>query len=319
MLVKAWLSIPWIAVVAACELVTEPAVPPPVEVPADTRAPRLILWGPLVASQGGTLAVFFEVDEDVSELGLSVLGRTRRVYPMEDGKFRALVGVPIRTEPGEHPLTLWAVDRAGNEARGATTVDIEARSFPFVGRLRGLAGGTDDAERQAVRVERDDAFAEVVPTQLWSGPMAMPADGVVTSAFGAYREYPDGSRSYHDATDIARRRGVPVTAAASGRVRLARDQANHGNGIVLHHGQGVLTLYSHLETMEVAEGQPVTKGQRLGTMGATGRTTGPHLHFGVIVDGVPVDPAPWWEGTVPPSPTSWNEVPLSTPQPPPGR
>ena len=126
--------------------------------------------------------------------------------------------------------------------------------------------------------------------------------------FGAYREYPDGSRSHHDATDIARRTGAPIVAAAAGRVRLARDQANHGNSVVVHHGQGVVTLYSHLDTMAVAEGQEVAAGQHLGTMGATGRTTGPHLHFGVVVDGVPVDPQPWWGASIGEAPRSWRVV-----------
>jgi murein DD-endopeptidase MepM/ murein hydrolase activator NlpD len=243
--------------------------------------------------QGHTLGVHLTLDEPGTAT-LSFLDRPRPLYPHGDGQ-RALVGVPIRTPAGPTPLTVTTEDALGNRGTFTATVGILAVDWPFTGKLP-LSRRKATVPSEAIvrmRGERDPIYAEDTPDALWTGPMRLPVDGRHTSAFGTYREYPDGKRSHHDAEDIARKPGTPIRAAADGIVRLARLQAVHGNATLIAHGQGVVSLYSHQQALRVAEGDRVTAGQVIGTLGSTGRSTGPHLHWGVVVDEVPVDPMEW--------------------------
>ncbi len=248
-----------------------------------------------MATQGHTLPVLLRTDEPAT-LSVTLLERARSVFPIADDTWRALVGVAIRTPAGPARLVVTATDQAGNRATVETEVQVEGVDWPFTGPLP-MSRAAARVEPEGIvrmRAERDAVYRTSTPRPLWSGPLQVPVEGGThTSPYGSFREYPDGSRSYHDAEDIARRRGVPVHAAGSGTVALARSQSLHGNAVLLNHGQKVVTLYSHLDRVDVTEGQAVVPGTLLGSMGSTGRTTGPHLHWGIVVDEVAVDPMEW--------------------------
>lgn len=267
------------------------------EVEVDVSPPRVELAErALTVEQGHTLPLVFRSDEP-AELTVTVLERERQLHPVGEQRWRALVGVPIRQPEGPMPLRVTATDALGNTATYEQPLQVVGVDWPFTGKLP-LSRKKASVPAPAIvkmRSERDPVYAQNTPEQLWSGTLQIPTTGRTTSAFGTYREYPDGRRSHHDAEDIARRRGTPVYAAANGEVKLARNQAVHGNAVLLGHGQGVVTLYSHLDRLDVREGQTVERGDLLGTMGSTGRSTGPHLHWGIVVDGVPVDPMQWTE------------------------
>jgi murein DD-endopeptidase MepM/ murein hydrolase activator NlpD len=97
-------------------------------------------------------------------------------------------------------------------------------------------------------------------------------------------------RSYHNGIDFRALQGTPAMAANSGTVRLAKGLFYSGNAIIVDHGTGIFTIYAHLDRFKVATGQQVSKGQVIGLTGDTGRVSGPHLHWGVKVSGVAVDP-----------------------------
>jgi murein DD-endopeptidase MepM/ murein hydrolase activator NlpD len=119
---------------------------------------------------------------------------------------------------------------------------------------------------------------------------ASPVPGVESSGYG-WRDDPfHGRRKFHSGTDYRADRGTPVFAAGSGRVIFAGSQHGYGRAILIDHGNGLLTRYGHLHKIEVQEGAEVTAAMRIGQVGATGRATGPHLHFEVRLDGRPVDP-----------------------------
>ncbi len=144
-----------------------------------------------------------------------------------------------------------------------------------------------------------DAVPAVAPV---AAPPAAPAtlanplpDGKLTSGFGARRDPKDGRRTHHDGVDISAPLGTAVLAPAAGRVKVATDHYGsddrHGKTVVIDHGDGLETLYAHLDTILVERGQAVAAGDRIGTVGSTGWVTGPHLHLEVLEDGKPVDPA----------------------------
>ncbi|MBQ4326284.1 MAG: M23 family metallopeptidase [Mailhella sp.] len=126
----------------------------------------------------------------------------------------------------------------------------------------------------------------------WSLPIARPVPGGITSAFGGRRVFNGQPRAPHKGTDMRCAEGTPVKSACAGTVLFAEDTYFGGKTVYVDHGQGVISTYSHLSAFDVKTGERVKKGQTIGRSGATGRVTGPHLHFGFLVQGVAVDAMP---------------------------
>ncbi|MDE2868187.1 MAG: M23 family metallopeptidase [Chloroflexota bacterium] len=129
---------------------------------------------------------------------------------------------------------------------------------------------------------------------IWTGVFGIPASGSPTSPYGQRRVFHPGAIPYvHEGADVAAPLGALVVTPAAGRVAWAGPLAIRGNSVVLDHGFGVYSVVVHLDRIDVAAGATVTPGQALGTIGSTGRSTGPHLHWEVLVGGVAVDPTVW--------------------------
>jgi murein DD-endopeptidase MepM/ murein hydrolase activator NlpD len=126
-----------------------------------------------------------------------------------------------------------------------------------------------------------------------TGEFVRPTAGRVTSPFGMRRHPVHGDMRMHNGIDIGAPHGQAIVAADSGTVVTSQFNASYGNFIVISHGNGVSTLYAHLSTRQVSVGDTVTRGQRIGLVGSTGVSTGPHLHFEVIVNGTRVNPMRW--------------------------
>ncbi len=147
----------------------------------------------------------------------------------------------------------------------------------------------EEARRRAVEEQRRAAEAADGPFQL----VAWPADGVLTSPFGPRIHPIFGTRRPHNGIDLDGSTGDPVRAARSGEVIVAGWREGFGNTIVLYHGLGYSTLYAHMSRIAVSVGEEVESGDRIGSIGSTGWSTGPHLHFEFRIDGEAVDPMPY--------------------------
>jgi murein DD-endopeptidase MepM/ murein hydrolase activator NlpD len=133
-------------------------------------------------------------------------------------------------------------------------------------------------------------FLEDQKTLLASTPSIWPAKGWLSSAFG-YRESPfTGEKEFHQGIDVSTRTGAPIMASADGVVLFTGWDRGYGRVVVIKHGQGFETKYAHLKKSVVKRGQHVKRGETIGLVGASGRTTGPHLHYEVHLNGVPVNP-----------------------------
>jgi len=160
-----------------------------------------------------------------------------------------------------------------------------------------LGGSGVAASPEEVQRDHDVRFVEhvaVTGPPRWPGPWILPVEGEVTGVFGARRSY-DGvlSDQWHRGHDIAAQHGDPIVAPAPGTVVWTGDLAIHGIGVILDHGAGVYSGYWHMSLIAVDPGDAVEAGDWLGNIGTTGLSTGPHLHWEVIVQGVDVDPVQW--------------------------
>jgi len=221
--------------------------------------------------------------------------RPLRWFPASGGR-AALVGVDLETPPG--PLA-WRLTRpmanGGALVVGAGVVTVRPRSFP-IQRLTLPPEQVDLDAAALARVASERAQLGAVlgvslPERLWQDAFRPPlAAGQPTGAFGLRRIINGLPRSPHAGVDWAAPRGTPVLAANTGRVALVAEHFFPGRLVVLDHGLGLFTLYFHLDAATVAPGDVVRAGQPIGAVGATGRATGPHLHFAVVLDGARVDP-----------------------------
>jgi murein DD-endopeptidase MepM/ murein hydrolase activator NlpD len=171
-----------------------------------------------------------------------------------------------------------------HQLAGATRQSRHRRMTEMLGQLTTAAG----AEAQSLGALI--SHLEHQTARLGSTPSIAPARGWITSTFG-YRQSPfTGGREFHKGLDIAGRSRTPIVASADGDVVFAGERRALGNSVTLRHGYGIETIYGHLEELEVKAGDKVKRGQKIGLMGNTGRSTGPHLHYQVHVNGTPVDP-----------------------------
>lgn len=150
------------------------------------------------------------------------------------------------------------------------------------------------ADNVAIKAARAKALAS--KWEAFAKPWVWPAQGELSGVFGSRRLYDGQEKSWHRGTDIAAPTGTPVVAPAGGVVRLARKTFLTGNLLLLDHGYGVTSLYAHLSRMNVKVGDRVQQGEEIGRVGTTGRSSGPHLHWGIYWRRVPINATLWVEG-----------------------
>jgi len=203
----------------------------------------------------------------------------------------AVLGLGLSTEPGEYHVQ---VRQPGQDPRQVAFQVVDKKYA--VQELKVAPGQVnlspeDEArvtqEREKVRVALQ-GFTPDAPATLRFAP---PIPGRRSSSFGLRRVFNGESRSPHSGMDIAAPTGTPIKAPLPGRVVDVGSYFFNGNNVVVDHGQGLMTMYCHLSKIRVEMGQELKAGDVLGDVGATGRVTGPHLHWGVTLNGASVDPA----------------------------
>jgi murein DD-endopeptidase MepM/ murein hydrolase activator NlpD len=303
--------------------------PTALEIPlvVDLAPPRLAIQtgGLTYVRRGGAAVVAYTVAEPAARDGVEVADR---FFPGIDwpaacaGCRLALFAVPIDA-PEEPPIRVVAEDRAGNRSASSWATRLQPHDFPQVPiqltrsfldvKIGELAQQLeiDATDRVAAfqdinsRIRaRDEARIRELATgppgpPLWRGAFQQLADSKVTSLFPERRRYLlDGkvvSEATHYGFDLASLAGAPITASNAGRVLFTGNLGIYGDTVLLDHGLGVVSLYAHLASIEVSQGEEVAQGQRLGLSGQTGLAGGDHLHFAILVGGVYVDPREWWD------------------------
>ncbi len=215
--------------------------------------------------------------------------RTVQAFGLGPGKWEALVGIDLAARPGTQVVSVEAgADRATRE------LIVKAKTF----QTRRLTVDPDfvtPPPSAEARIEADakllaNTWESSASARLWSAPFSRPVTDAANSAFGTRSIFNGVPRNAHGGADFLSPAGTLVHAPNAGRVLVARDLYYSGNTVVIDHGLGLFSMFAHLSAFDVQEGQVVENRAILGKVGATGRVTGPHLHWAVRANGARVDP-----------------------------
>ena len=251
---------------------------------------------PSAPQQGDTISVNVITDDDNTPPQVSV---NEIDYPVfeTNGQYRAFVPTSPLNTAGKMTVLVRGDGRTSNMG-----VWLKNRTFPI--QRIWLSG---KASRPATQLELNKVreFKELVtPQKFWQGSFVRPSAARISAGFGIRRYYNNvfANDYYHKGVDYAGGYGSPVVAPAAGKIRLVGKESDgfhvHGNIVGIDHGQGVVSVFMHLQDITVTEEMMVKPGQQIGTIGSTGASTGPHLHWGLYVNQVAVDPVPWRFGVI---------------------
>lgn len=277
-------------------------------------------------NQGGAGLVVYQTSSDTEKSGVYVGDLFFPGYPVDETRTKGICTCYFAAphDIGRNVnITLWAQDRAGNHTRNSLHHRVRAKRFRkdnmnitdgFLERiLPYFSYKMFDADEtpldkylkinNEVRKENHNILLklqkESSPTRMWEGTWLRLDNAATMARFADHRFYYYKGEKIdekdHMGVDLASLANSPVPAANSGRVLYAGRLGIYGETVLIDHGQRVTSLYGHLSSIQVGKGQEVKKGDIIGTTGSTGLAGGDHLHFGVMINGVPVNPVEWWD------------------------
>jgi hypothetical protein len=265
--------------------------------PCWAASPKILL-STTTLLPGETLRVELDGLAPDAKLRAHFGGKYYPFYAVGPNAQRALIGVKLDEPPARQPLDVRLFSPTQMKWSSLDVQEIEISSRPAqVENVNFSAEKTAlmRAEHQeGLQIHRANRFLS--RDQQWEGVFMYPVSGPVIGEFGI-RRIRNGNiqAGFHKGVDLKSNKGTPVLAANSGTVVLAARYKAHGKTVLINHGQGVMTIYLHLQSIQVKLHQKVRKGETMGLVGSTGMSTAPHVHFQVYVHGVPVDPKPWTE------------------------
>jgi len=303
----------------------------PVELFSNTLPAPKGLDGQYSGKQGQVLVVTVKGEEQATEVKGKFLSRTipffREFRPGEPAGYIGLLGIDMQDDPGTYVLSVEVKQR--EQVKQLSFNVLVAKEKFAVEHLKLPKEKVDLDEKSVARWKAEQeqvkqALAENSRLKLWHSNFVEPVNGKRTGIFGSVRIMNGKPRNPHNGEDIGAPMGADVAASNDGVVRLTVDHVFSGRGVFIDHGLGFYTMYFHLSEVLVKDGDLVTAGQIIGKVGATGRATGPHLHWGVKLNGARVNPyslldLPFKNGVVPansvstPTPETTsipNEVPV---------
>ncbi|HKV44317.1 MAG TPA: M23 family metallopeptidase [bacterium] len=266
----------------------------PVSSAPPAQPPGILQVAPASPVQGDTVTILVSAPA-AAKVRVRWDGHAVSLFALPDGSRRALVGTDPDVAIGSHALSLTVADATGPPVRLSQVVRIRPgrfgiRNLTLPPHTFGLITAKNLATEQR-------ALGPVLrlrtPVAFWSGAFQAPSSGAMDSPYGEQGVYNGHREWWHQGVDFSAAEGSPIVAANGGMVVLAEALPLGGNTVVIDHGQGVLTEYLHLSAFAVHKGSRVARGALIGRIGATGLVTGPSLHWGLYVNGIPVNPLFW--------------------------
>lgn len=255
---------------------------------------------PAEVFQGRSFIVFVSSPEVKSNYQARFDGKNMRFFPYEEG-VRAIIGTQPEQKTGDYALVIDKIAPDGKTENQTANITVSHRLYPKV------SFWLKPAKKKLLTpdlIAREWAIIEAkilkeTPYKLWRGLFLKPVPGITTMAFGT-REYVNGKISgRHRGWDFRARQGTSIKAAHDGKVVVAEFFKSFGGTVVIDHGQGINTLYFHLSKITAQVEQELKRGELIGLSGNTGISSGPHLHWGMSVHNVRVDPMQWVNTVMP--------------------
>lgn len=256
------------------------ATPPKSQTPL-TSPSRINAQTPHIA-YNGTTYIFTSDEENPKPLKFGTKSIFWLAHPTKTGSKIALVSVPYRANLGKVALKEGLVleVKAANYKKEQITVTDTSKVRP----------NKEQQERVARELEEaNKIYLTRTPKRLWSEKFELPLGSVITSHYGNARIFNGEVKSYHAGTDFRAMIGTPIKAANDGKVALAKERFMSGKSVIIDHGEGIYSAYFHCSELKVQVGQSVKKGEIIALSGDTGRVSGAHLHFSMMIQGVSVD------------------------------
>ena len=210
----------------------------------------------------------------------------------------AIVAIPIDQEPGEADLRV----HLGQNYVEDIPLLIRSKQYPEQHITISDENMVTPPEETLERIRREsarmkEAYALRTSVEPELFPLLIPVSGPITGVFGSRRFFNGKPRNPHSGIDYAADEGTPILAPAPGTIALTGDLYFNGNTVVINHGGGFVSVMCHMHEIFVKEGQSIERGEKIGTVGSTGRSTGPHLHWTISLQGTKVDPAVFMDVT----------------------
>lgn len=253
----------------------------------------LLFVAALSAGQG--TAVRLEVPDEPGLVMIEANWRDRSVPLVRQGNWFTVLGIDLDAAAGKHAIELHRSYADGSTSKEEVRLNVDAKEFRTT-RLTVEPKYVELSEANQARAAREreeinSIYEQLTPEPLWREPFAVPIPGTTGGRnFGHRRVFNDQPRAPHSGADLTATTGTPIHVTNRGRVVLAKNLFFSGNAVFVDHGLGIYSVYLHLSEIDVEVGQLVERGEVVGRAGATGRVTGPHLHWGVRVQGARVDP-----------------------------
>jgi hypothetical protein len=254
----------------------------------------LVQISPPEVQQGRTALLQVTASRQVTRLEAVFNATQFPLYFAESGKWVGLLPADINAPRGDIPLTLLAWEGETQLPPQSQTVPVIWGAFQY--QDLGMPFELTPLLDPALNAQEEDtllaAYSRYTPEKWWRGSLIQPVPGGQISDFGGIRNYNNGVlESRHTGTDYRAGLGEPIMAAGDGRVVYANFTPIRGNHVIIDHGLGLLTGYSHMSEIYVVVGQRVLQSETIGLVGSTGRSQGAHMHFEVVLHGSWVDPA----------------------------
>jgi murein DD-endopeptidase MepM/ murein hydrolase activator NlpD len=247
-----------------------------------------------VAGQGQALQMSYPAEPNL--MGVTVRWSGHAVpFTLRGDRWLATVGVDLDSRPGDHAVDVTFTYEDGRTRVAREPVIVNAGDYPTT-ELQVEERYVELSPEDQARADREAAETSAIydtftPERYWTEAFQVPVQGAKDGRnFGHRRVFNGQPRAPHSGADLRATTGTPIHAANRGRVVLAKDLFFSGNAVYIDHGQGLYTTYLHLSRIDIAVGDTVERGQQIGLAGATGRVTGPHLHWGVRLVDARVDP-----------------------------
>ncbi len=203
----------------------------------------------------------------------------------------ALIGIPLAAKNGTHSINSTHAGNNNSYRFQVTDKQYESQ-YITIKNKRKVNPNKDDMKRIGRERKKINAALAHWDDLLYTNTLQLdlPVQGRLSSPFGLRRFFNEQPRKPHSGIDIAAPKGTPITAPASGKVILTGNFFFNGNSAFIDHGQGLITMYCHMDSIKVKEGQLIKQGEQIGSIGMTGRVTGPHLHWSISMNNARIDP-----------------------------